>query len=93
MQLLNTDFHAEDRAEWITMETVQRFSDHLEVWERLPGVEIEVACVVRPGSVVPKSVDVTEVTAGFKEQQPGRLGRVWLHSVILGERMALNYSG
>jgi hypothetical protein len=77
MQMLNTDFQTEERGEWVAMDVIRRFNDQLEIWEHSPGGNSEACCVMLG-------------TNGGS--QMGKLQRIISHTIILGERMALNYS-
>ena len=87
MQLLNTDFQAESRENHEHMDAIQAFKSRFEHWEHAstsfdtPPVELATA-----------TADPVDWEDGLKNGQVRRLNKIWLHTVILGQRMALNYS-
>ncbi|KAJ9092986.1 hypothetical protein QFC20_007229 [Naganishia adeliensis] len=81
MQLLNTDFDTDTQSELLPMDTIQQFKTHFAYWQNTVGR------VPAPG---PHST--SNLAHIVKEGQVHGPTRVWLHTVILGERMTLNYS-
>lgn len=81
MQLLNTDFDTDTQSELLPMDTIQQFKTHFAYWQNTVGK------VPAPG---PHST--SNLAHIVKEGQVHGPTRVWLHTVILGERMTLNYS-
>jgi hypothetical protein len=92
MQMLNTDFQTEERGEWVAMDVIRRFNDQLEIWEHSPGGNSEACCVISPGSFGPEQGGASVMLGTNGGSQMGKLQRIISHTIILGERMALNYS-
>lgn len=81
MQLLNTDFGTDTQSELLPMDTIQQFKTHFAYWQTTNGK------ADTPG---PRSS--SDLAQTVKDGQVHGLTRIWLHTLILGERMALNYA-
>lgn len=81
MQLLNTDFGTDVQSELLPMDTIQQFKSHFARWQDASGT----------GSA-PGLLSTSDLAQIVKGEQVHGLTRIWLHTIILGERMTLNYS-
>ena len=80
MQLLNTDFETNVQSENLSRDVVKQFKSHFESHEK------------HTCHLVDKFAATTDVTVALREEQVLGITKIWLHSMILGERMTLNYS-
>jgi hypothetical protein len=80
MQLLNTDFETNVQSENLSRDVVQQFKSHFESHEK------------HTCHLLDTLTATTDVTVALREEQVSGITKIWLHSMILGERMTLNYS-
>lgn len=81
MQLLNTDFESEEQSECLPMDGIKQFKTHFERWQQTVGSG--------SAGALPSTSDLARIV---KEEQVHGLTRIYLHTLILGKRMTLNYS-
>jgi hypothetical protein len=81
MQLLNTDFDTDTQSELLPMDTIQQFKTHFAYWQNTSGK-----------APTPGPHSTSDLAQTVKEGQVHGLSLIWLHTLILGERMTLNYA-